>query len=236
MSLVAAVPAGGGSKGGTGERTRRRRHLPFFYKLSFANKILVSTLALLGVLGVTGTVVFQLVLRSRLYDEVAVSTQMLAASTAQRAAGLLASQDELIDRVARPAGLLNAGHGRQLRRNEGPVRLIIRAGRHPLPQDFLLLICQRSIRFRGRHDFVLIAREDSPHQLTVPSVAGDNRRITRIGRCQRQLANVQPKAPLASLLVRAMAFEAVTREDRPHVAIEIGRRGLGCRNQQHENR
>ncbi len=93
MSFVPAVPAGGDSKDGTGKLTRRRRHLPFFYKLSFANKILLSTLALLGVLGVTGTVVFQLVLRSRLYDEVAASTQLLAASTAQRAAGPLASQD-----------------------------------------------------------------------------------------------------------------------------------------------
>lgn len=92
MSSSPAVPVGGSSKDGTGAR-RGRRFLPLFYKLSFANKILTCTLALLTFLGAAGTVVFQLVLRSRLYDEVAASTQLLAATNAQQAGEPLARGD-----------------------------------------------------------------------------------------------------------------------------------------------
>lgn len=70
-------------------RTSRRRYLPVFYKLSFANKILVVALVLLMLLGIPGTIGFQLVLRSRLHDEVASSTRMLANVVAKQAAPLL---------------------------------------------------------------------------------------------------------------------------------------------------
>jgi len=77
----------------TSGRPGRRRYLPVFYKLSLANKILVATLALLTLLGVTGTVGFQLMLRSRLHEEVASSTRMLAAAAAGQAAPMLAKLD-----------------------------------------------------------------------------------------------------------------------------------------------
>ncbi len=74
-------------------RSGRRRHIPLFYKLSFANKILSVTLVLLTLLGISGTVGLQLVLRSRLHNEVASSTRMLAAEAAGRAAPLLAERN-----------------------------------------------------------------------------------------------------------------------------------------------
>jgi PAS domain S-box-containing protein len=64
-----------------------------FYKLSFADKIVVLTLPLLAVLGVAWTVGFQLVLRSRLHDEVGSSTRMLAVAAAEQASPLLAKAD-----------------------------------------------------------------------------------------------------------------------------------------------
>ncbi|MHC4472936.1 MAG: hypothetical protein ACYS99_18460, partial [Planctomycetota bacterium] len=75
------------------ERTQRRRPWALFYRLSFANKILVTTLILLVILGLTGTVIFWRVLRARLSDEFATTGRMLALEAATRAGPLLARGD-----------------------------------------------------------------------------------------------------------------------------------------------
>ncbi|MBW2528914.1 MAG: PAS domain S-box protein [Deltaproteobacteria bacterium] len=91
MASSDAIAASGRVKIG---EASRRRHLPFFYKLSFANKILAATLALLTLLGAAGTAGFQLVLRSRLHDEIASSSRVLAATAATQAAPALAGRTE----------------------------------------------------------------------------------------------------------------------------------------------
>ena len=64
-----------------------------FYKLSLASKILVATAALFVLLGVAGTVGFRLLARSRLDQEVALGTRMLASTAAEQASPLLAQGD-----------------------------------------------------------------------------------------------------------------------------------------------
>lgn len=83
---TAPVPGGLALK-----KRSEQRHLPVFYKLSFANKILVLTLALLALLGAAGAAGLYVLLRSRLHDEVALSTRMLALAAAEQAGVLLAS-------------------------------------------------------------------------------------------------------------------------------------------------
>ena len=67
--------------------TGKRRRWPWgrFYELSFANKILVTTLVLLIVLGVAGTAIFWGMLKSRLSEEFAGTSRMLAKGAAARA-------------------------------------------------------------------------------------------------------------------------------------------------------
>jgi len=85
------------------KNTNAQRRIPrtFFYKLSFANKILVTTLVLLVLLGATGMLVFWGVLRSRLSHEFTSATHLLAREAAVRAGPLLAGGDaDALSRLA----------------------------------------------------------------------------------------------------------------------------------------
>ncbi len=84
------------------ERRPRRQPLPGFYKLSLANKILVVTVTLLLLLGIAVAVGLQLALRSRLREEVAANTRMLATVAALRAGPLVVTRDrDALDRLVR---------------------------------------------------------------------------------------------------------------------------------------
>jgi len=72
---------------------RPRLHLPVFDKLSVAHKFLVATLALLLLLGIGSSVVFQRVLRSQLADELAAGTRIMAAAAATSAAPAARTED-----------------------------------------------------------------------------------------------------------------------------------------------
>ncbi len=74
----------------TGSGSRR---LPLFDKLALADKILVSTLALLLLLGVMGTLATRVVIRAHLEDEIANSARRVATAQAPEAAGLLQAGD-----------------------------------------------------------------------------------------------------------------------------------------------
>ena len=75
------------------EPSSKPRKPTLFYKLGLANKFLVTTLVLLVVLGVAGSVVFWRILRSRLTEEFASTTRLVAIESASRAAPLLARGD-----------------------------------------------------------------------------------------------------------------------------------------------
>ena len=72
---------------------RPRRHLPVFDKLTVAHKFLVATLALLLLLGIGASLVFQRVLRAQLADELATGTRMMAAAASRGAAPLTGAED-----------------------------------------------------------------------------------------------------------------------------------------------
>jgi len=67
------------------ESAGRQQHFPLFYKLSLANKILVSTGTLLLLLGLSGTVIFQFVLRDQLVGEFANNAAATASVVANQA-------------------------------------------------------------------------------------------------------------------------------------------------------
>ena len=72
---------------------------------------------------------------------------------------------------------------------------------------------------RRRHLLVGVCVADAPDQLAAGGVAG-------LDDAHRLVAQVQPQIPFAVLLVGAVAGEAVVREDRAHVAVEVDLRGL----------
>jgi hypothetical protein len=70
-----------------------------------------------------------------------------------------------------------------------------------------------------------VGRRDAPDQLAARGVAGHDRglarRLGQLGRCG--VAQVQTQARFARVVVGPMTAEAVVRQDRPHVPIEVGR-------------
>ncbi len=90
----------------------RRSFRSLLYKLTFADKILLSTIAILLLLAICGALTFQVFLRSRLRSELAEGTGYLAMVAAGRAAELFASADEEgLRRLAAEVAGLNAGIG-----------------------------------------------------------------------------------------------------------------------------
>ena len=77
---------------------------------------------------------------------------------------------------------------------------------------------------RRRHLLVWIRVTDPTDQLAA-------RDVSRRDHAHRLVAEVQPQIPLPVLLVGAVAREAVVRQDRAHVAVEVdgARSLLGCR-------
>ena len=110
-----------------------------------------------------------------------------------------------------------------LRRDERPVRLVLGAVVDPLPQDRDLLRRERLVRRLGRHPLVGIARRNPADELAALRVPRHDRELAlRLGQLRRRdLGDVEPQLRLARGRVRAVALEAVLREDRPNVPVVV---------------
>ena len=140
-------------------------------------------------------------------------------------------EDERVNLVLRPLLVLNHGQRRTFRSFVSPVRLPGRAFGDPALEKIDL--CGRKLfaRLRRRHDFLGIARRDARHHLALLQVAGNNRVVAGLRGLERLVLHVQPQLALALVFVRPVAGEAVVREQRADVAVELDglRRWLGCR-------
>ena len=117
---------------------------------------------------------------------------------------------------------LHGGFGRSFGSDEGPVRGVIRPFPDPAFQPLLLLGGQPPVRLRRRHQFSgssELIRETS-------SLARGVFRHDRAG-FDRRVADVEPQLGLTFVRVLPVAVEAVFREDRPNVAIEVEGGRLG---------
>ena len=137
--------------------------------------------------------------------------------------GFELGEDELVDRIAHPVGAPHRGLGRAHGRDESPVRGVCGPLGDPSFQDRLLLGRQSSIRLRRRHQLAGILRVDPPDQLARLGIVRDD----RVG-IDRGVSDVESQLGLAFIRILPVAIEAVLREDRPDIAIEVqgGRRGL----------
>ena len=135
-------------------------------------------------------------------------------------------QDETVDVVLRPGGVLHLRHRRPLRRDIRPVRLVGRARRNPAFQEVHLLRRQAFTRIGRRHHEVGIVGGDSLHDLTLVRLARHDRGMAaQIGRSPRE--RIEPQAFVAAAVPRlrvwTVAPHAAVRQDPLDVAGE--RRG-----------
>ena len=103
-----------------------------------------------------------------------------------------------------------------------PVRFVFRAHGNPLAQGLLFRRGEMFLGLGGRHEVIRIRCKDS----------GDQGAFIRCTRCDRghavdsilesMLGGIEAEFTLARFGVGAVALEAVFRENRPHIAREIG--------------
>ena len=127
-------------------------------------------------------------------------------------------KNENIDRVADPAAVV---HRRRLgagRRLEGPVLAVLGPGSDPLGEKLLLLGRELPIRRRRGHDDVVVRGMDPLEDGTRAGIARDDRPGG-----ERRVAVIEPQIGLPLVAILPMAVEAVFREDRPDVTVEVDR-------------
>ena len=118
--------------------------------------------------------------------------------------------------------------GHATARGTGPRRALL----DPLLQHGHLILGQPLAL--GRHLLLRVGRSDAGHHLTVVGFAGDDGGLAGFRGKQGVAAKVEAELAFAGLVVRAVAFETVAREERADVAVEIdfgggggGGRGFG---------
>ena len=96
--------------------------------------------------------------------------------------------------------------------------LIPRALLDPELQRVLLLLRELLVRLRGRHEVVFVRRDDALPDLALRKIARFDRKCAVLGRVG-SFRRVEPQLGLALLRIKAVAREAVLREDGPDIAI-----------------
>ena len=103
-----------------------------------------------------------------------------------------------------------------MRCDESPVRLVLSAFSHPACQQFNLLRRKWLIRFGRRHQQLFLRRRQAFDQRAVFGIARfDDPQF------DRALALVEPQASLSRLAIRAVASEAVLRQDRSNISVVL---------------
>ena len=92
---------------------------------------------------------------------------------------------------------------------------------NPPDQRRLLDLGQRQMRVGHRHHHGRVRAQDAADELALAGVAGHHRPMAGGQRGKRALFRVEAQAALARAVVRAMALEALVRQDRPHVEVEV---------------
>ncbi len=148
----------------------------------------------------------------------------------RQAAGFEPGQHEPVDRASRPRRVAHRRNRRthdRLKRPMARLRVACRPGGarvDPADDRGHFAVGQRlGLRPGGRHALVVVRRADSPRQLALVALAG-NQQGPRVAPLQGPVALVQPQARL--LLVGPMTLEAVLGQNRQHLASKVDRLGL----------
>ncbi len=133
--------------------------------------------------------------------------------------GFQPRQNELVDRVTDPGLVFDLGRSLACQGKQRPMAFVLGSLFNPAAQGCHVVGRQtRLLALGGRHHLVVVGRADPFDQDAFVRLAGHDGRITaQVGRGRRAI--VQPQVGLAMFFVRAVAEEAVLRQDRPHVGV-----------------
>ena len=132
-------------------------------------------------------------------------------------------EHEAVDPVRGPRGILHGRRTVPLGRHVGPVLGVGGACGDPRREEFLLGRREHVIALGRRHHDVGIGLVEPGHEFALLGVARHDRAGTAVEFGDRSLTVVEPQPAAAIVLVGAVAGETVVREDRPDVAVEVGR-------------
>ena len=142
----------------------------------------------------------------------------------RQAGGLDLCKHEPVDPVPHPVGLLHIGSGRPHRRRKCPVRLVLGAFLDPAIEQLLLSIREPPVGVGRRHEHVGIGRMNPFEQRACAGIARHDRARLKGGG-----PVVEPQVGLPLLAVLPVAVEAVFRQNRSDIPIEVEGRGDGLR-------
>ena len=142
------------------------------------------------------------------------------------AGGVELGADETVDRVLGPAVVRGLRQGGLLRRHERPVRLPRRALFDPATHERDLVGQQFLVGFGRRHDLILVLGKHALVEGALVRLAlDDGRRLFMpfLVDARREEAGfgVETKSGLAGAGIRAVAMEAVIREQWADIAVEL---------------
>ena len=106
-------------------------------------------------------------------------------------------------------------------RDEGPVRLVVRAFDDPALQQRLLRLRQRQVRFGRRHHVVFKVRVDPADELAPRRIARLDDRPAVADVLERSFASVEAELGLPLGGVRAVAAETSVGQQRPDLEAEV---------------
>ncbi len=109
-------------------------------------------------------------------------------------------------------------------RDEGPVRLVVRAFDDPALQQRLLRLRQRQVRFGRRHHVVFKVRVDPADELAPRRIARLDDRPAVVDVLERSFASVEAELGLPLGGVRAVAAETSVGQQRPDLEAEVDAR------------
>ena len=130
-------------------------------------------------------------------------------------------QNERVNRRPHHGPGLHRRHRGTLRRFKGPMPLVVRALFEPLLEHRHLPRRELLVRLGRRHDVVGIRRRDAPPQRALRHLPRHHRAQPFAQVRARAVLGIQTQLRLALLLIRPVAREAVVRQNRPHVVVEI---------------
>ena len=134
--------------------------------------------------------------------------------------------DEVVNRIERLPFGDRRGHVAALRANLIPMRLPLRSIFNPLFDQRDLLIVQLLVEILRRHPLVDVVRSDAAEQLAFIQLARNNRVPAAVQFSEGTFLIIQPQTRLARPFIRPVAGEAIVREDRANVPVEVDFAGV----------
>ncbi len=126
-----------------------------------------------------------------------------------------------IDRIGRGSPAVGRRHIDGVNRDEGPVRLVVRAFDDPTLQQRLLPLRQRQVRFGRRHHVVFKVRVDPADELAPRRIAWLDDRPAVANIFERSFPSVETELGLPLGGVRAVAAETSVGQQRPNLEAEV---------------